>query len=119
VVIAPITLRASPLQKRSAEAPTYVSPRARDMAPYDTELFTAVKRCRDRVAEQSGVTASRLISLRLLRRIARERPATEANLRRQIGLKPQAVELMGEAILAIVRQSASGAPSRARPEEGS
>lgn len=117
VVLGPIALRASVSPRRSGETSTYVSPRARDMAPYDTALFTAVKRCRDRVAEQTGVIPSRLISLRLLRRIARERPATEASLRRQIGLKPQAVELMGEAILAIVRQS--GKDGSARPGQTS
>ncbi|MBI4862362.1 MAG: ATP-dependent DNA helicase RecQ [Candidatus Riflebacteria bacterium] len=78
--------------------------RARDMLPYDKELFEALKRCRDRIAGQSALRPARLISLRMLRRIARDAPVTLAALRRGIGLKQESVELAGDAILTVVRR---------------
>jgi ATP-dependent DNA helicase RecQ len=80
------------------------SMRTRDALPYDTDLFEELKRARDRIAGQAGLRPERLISLRILRRIARERPGNVPALRYPIGMKSAAIDLAGNAMLAVVRR---------------
>lgn len=99
-----ITLR--PLERGKAPAATMAwqaSPRARDEAPYDNQLFEQLKSVRDRIAGQSGVQPARLISVRMLRRIARDLPLSTNALRFQIGLKAESVDMAGDAMLAVIR----------------
>src|SRR5581483_2167220 len=104
-----VPVRPVPMRPRVGSGQLLYTNRAmRDMAPYDGRLFELLKTARDRIASQSGVRSARLIPVRMLRRMARECPISLTALRNEIGLKPESVDVAGEALIAVIRAHRDG-----------
>jgi ATP-dependent DNA helicase RecQ len=105
------------MMRREPERTAKVSTRgaaksaAADLSGEDAGLFERLRGWRAETAKQQGVPAYVIFHDATLRQIAQQRPATPAELGRISGIGENKLTKYGDAVLAVVDSSASGASS--------
>ena len=74
-------------------------------APYDRQLFEALRAWRRAEAEERGVPPYVIFSDKTLRELARVRPATRYELRGIYGIGDAKLEAFGEAVIRVISES--------------
>ncbi|MFW6049913.1 MAG: RecQ family ATP-dependent DNA helicase [Myxococcota bacterium] len=104
--------QAPPTSRRPASAPGALA----RLDAADAALFEALRAERRRLAQERGLPAYMVCHDRTLAHMASDRPTTRAGLATVHGMGPARLERWGDALLAVIRRHAQGAPSTDAPD---